>query len=57
MKRCKQCKTEKPETEYFPVKRGWTVTICDACARQNMARYRRKVETDPDKVRRRGVED
>lgn len=52
---CSQCKTEKPETAFFPVKRRkWKVTYCDACARENMARYWRHHETDPDKVRRAG---
>jgi len=54
---CKQCKREKPPDQFLPVKKGWQVTICDPCARENVRRWSRKVETDPDKVRRAGRDD
>lgn len=55
---CSQCKTEKPESEFLPIKRrGWKVTKCDPCARANMAKYSRRVEMDPDAVRSGAVDD
>jgi hypothetical protein len=51
---CTQCKTDKPETEFLKVRRGWKVDKCNACAGENMRRYSTKVERDPDKVRRQG---
>lgn len=53
---CSQCKTDKPKEQFFPInKPGWKVTKCNACVRENMRRYWRYVEMDPDKVRRGGA--
>lgn len=56
LKLCKQCRRERPNDEFFPVRRPWRVDFCNACVRENMRRYRKYVEMDPDKVRRRGVD-
>lgn len=38
---CKQCKREKPESEFLSLRkgRGWRVTKCNPCASANMAKY------------------
>ena len=57
-KRCKQCKRVLPASAFYPIRgSGWRVTKCDGCAQANMRLYAIGVERDPDKVRRRAVED
>lgn len=42
MRRCRCCKRTKPVADFLPIQgRGWKVTICDACARENMRRWGR----------------
>ena len=42
---CKQCHRDLPQTSFWPFRdkkpRGFKVTICHECARENMARYSR----------------
>ena len=50
---CTQCKTEKAEDHFLRLnRRGWRVEKCSKCAGENMRRYSRRVEKDPDRVRR-----
>lgn len=54
---CTQCKRDRPATEFLTVRRGWKVDKCNRCACENMGRYWRKHESDPDKVRRAGLDE
>lgn len=38
---CGQCKIWKPVDQFLAVRRGYRVTACGACARENMVRWSR----------------
>lgn len=51
---CTQCKRDKPVAEFYPLKRrGWRVSKCNECARENMAKWGRTSlsKFDPNAVR------
>ena len=39
VKRCKKCKKEKDDNEFFPERKGYKVRYCNECAARNMKRY------------------
>jgi len=58
MKRCKQCRKEKAESDFLRLRKpGWRVVKCNDCATANMAKYWRGVNKDPNKVGRMNVDD
>lgn len=51
---CKQCKTDRPETEFLPMRQpSFRVVICDRCAQANMAKWNatQNVGLRPDQVK------
>jgi len=54
---CKQCKRDRAPSHFLKVKRPWRVELCNDCASENVRRWSRKVEMDPDKVRRAGKDE
>lgn len=55
--RCSDCEELLPLTAFLPLNRsGWKVTICDACARENMAKWHRSGATiaNLDRIKDRG---
>lgn len=48
---CIQCKQEKPEDQFLRIKkRGYKVVKCNTCASENVRRWWRKVNMDPNAV-------
>lgn len=53
MKLCKQCEAIKPESAFYPERKGMKVRFCWDCASANMAKWARgkNVGRLPDEIR------
>ena len=53
MKLCRKCRAEKPESDFFPERKGYKVRFCYDCAEANMKKWAsgRNVGRMPDEIK------
>lgn len=48
---CIQCKQDRPDDQFLKIaKRGYRVVKCNACASENVRKWARKVNMNPNSV-------